>query len=59
MHADHCSGILSLISRRNELAYKYGLQKVILVIPNNMVSWYETYRNSVEDLSVGCELLFI
>ena len=64
MHSDHSLGILQMIQERNLILKKENgkineEEKVVLIIPFNMIQWYESFNLMIEDLSEGCDVLFI
>ena len=63
IHSDHNLGLLDVISHRNKVLQERGISmqenKLFLVLPANVVPWFNTFCESVEDLRVGCEVVFI
>ena len=60
IHSDHNLGILDLISERNKLMKKYNREdKLFLIIPFNVLPWFKSYVEKVEDLCVGCHVVFL
>ena len=60
IHSDHNLGILDLISERNKLMKKYNREdKLFLIIPFNVLPWFKSYVEKVEDLCVGCDIVFL
>ena len=42
-HSDHMLGVMQFISKRNILKKEIGFDKLYLIIPSNMIPWYEKY----------------
>ena len=63
IHSDHNLGLLDLISERTKLLKKHGLNlqanKLFLILPANVVPWYNSYCKNVENLNEGCSVIFI
>lgn len=67
IHSDHNLGILDMIGQRNKLLkQKYkgdeeAIQnnKVFLIIPYNVLPWFQSYVSKIENLLFGCEVLFV
>ena len=75
IHSDHNLGILDFIAERNKLlrqkyhrssypneeSYQQAIKndKVFLIIPYNVLPWFDSYVQKVEYLLEGCEVLFV
>ena len=67
IHSDHNLGILDTIAQRNKLLRErfqgneeqISQHKTFLIIPYNVVPWFHSYVNNVENLLEGCEVLFV
>ena len=75
IHSDHNLGILDFIAERNKLLrrkynkssfaseqqYQSAIKndKLILIIPYNVLAWFDSYVQKVEYLLEGCEVLFV
>jgi ribonuclease BN (tRNA processing enzyme) len=63
IHSDHNLGLLDLISERNKLLRKRGIDlehnKLFLILPANVVPWYNSFCKNVENLNEGCAVIFI
>ncbi len=63
IHSDHNLGILDLISQRNAIIAKRGLDPskntLFLVLPANVVPWFESFCQNIENLKYGCQVIFI
>ncbi len=60
IHSDHNLGILNFISERNQIMKKNkSNDKLFLILPYNVYNWYEEFNRTLENLSVGCDVIFI
>lgn len=63
IHSDHNLGLLDTISERNKLLRKHKLDpnqnKLYLILPANVVPWYNSFCKNVENLNEGCDVIFI
>jgi ribonuclease BN (tRNA processing enzyme) len=63
IHSDHNLGLLDLISERNKILKKRKIDldqnKLFLILPANVVPWYDSFCRNVENLSEGCQVIFI
>lgn len=63
IHSDHNLGILDLISHRNAIISRRGLNPskhtLFLVLPANVVPWFESFCQNIENLKACCQVVFI